>query len=146
MDTIQKSCYRCLSVKPLFEFYKNKNMSDGHLNQCIPCTKKVESQRRADNVEHWRAHDRARSLLPHRIEKSVKLTKLWRQSDNRRMKCHNAVARALKRGLLFKLPCEKCGDEKSLAHHEDYDKPLDVVWLCQVCHMQRHKEIDNLKD
>jgi hypothetical protein len=30
-----------------------------------------------------------------------------------------------------------------LAHHEDYDKPLEVVWLCQPCHKQRHKEILN---
>jgi hypothetical protein len=28
-----------------------------------------------------------------------------------------------------------------LAHHEDYDRPLDVMWLCQPCHKQRHKEL-----
>jgi ribosomal protein S27AE len=39
------------------------------------------------------------------------------------------------------VPCIRCGNEKSLAHHEDYDKPLDVMWLCQPCHKQRHKEL-----
>jgi hypothetical protein len=31
-----------------------------------------------------------------------------------------------------------------LAHHDDYDKPLDVMWLCQPCHKQRHKELKQL--
>ena len=30
---------------------------------------------------------------------------------------------------------------KVIAHHEDYDKPLDVMWLCRSCHVKRHAEI-----
>jgi ribosomal protein S27AE len=41
----------------------------------------------------------------------------------------------------LRTPCIRCGEEKSLAHHEDYDKPLEVMWLCQPCHKQRHKEL-----
>jgi hypothetical protein len=40
-----------------------------------------------------------------------------------------------------KQPCERCGFMKVLAHHENYDEPLNVMWLCQPCHKQRHKEI-----
>ena len=57
------------------------------------------------------------------------------------LKAHNAVARAIKKGDLEKQPCCRCGNEKSIAHHEDYDKPLDVMWLCTPCHKQRHKEL-----
>jgi ribosomal protein S27AE len=42
---------------------------------------------------------------------------------------------------LVRMPCIRCGEAKSVAHHEDYDKPLEVMWLCQPCHKQRHKEL-----
>ena len=34
--------------------------------------------------------------------------------------------------------CEGCGAKKVHAHHPDYDKPVDVKWLCASCHHQEH--------
>lgn len=39
---------------------------------------------------------------------------------------------------LEKLPCELCGDLKAEAHHDDYSKALNIMWLCRKHHMQRH--------
>ena len=36
-------------------------------------------------------------------------------------------------------PCEVCGDENSQAHHYDYNKPLDVMWLCPKHHAEWHE-------
>lgn len=46
---------------------------------------------------------------------------------------------ALQKGVLIKKPCEKCGNEKSEMHHPDYDKPLEVTWLCRKHHLEVHK-------
>jgi hypothetical protein len=53
-----------------------------------------------------------------------------------------AVAKAKRQGLLIPQPCEVCGTtEKIHAHHDNYSKPLDVRWLCQLHHMQHHRSI-----
>lgn len=44
-----------------------------------------------------------------------------------------------KRGKLLKRPCDECGDPNVQKHHEDYDKPLDVKWLCAHCHQRHHR-------
>lgn len=44
-----------------------------------------------------------------------------------------------RRGLLKQEPC-KCGSKKSQMHHEDYDKPLEVEWMCRKCHLEEHNE------
>jgi hypothetical protein len=51
---------------------------------------------------------------------------------------------AVRAGKLTRQPCERCGDPKADAHHEDYSKPLDVRWLCRKHHAVRHCELDLL--
>lgn len=61
-------------------------------------------------------------------------------SDPNRKKRHHARVKAmaaLKNGLIFKHACS-CGDKNSQMHHNDYDKPLDVVWYCKKCHDEFH--------
>ena len=46
----------------------------------------------------------------------------------------------LKRGLIQRKPCKVCGETKAEKHHDDYDKPLEVTWLCRECHLKHHKD------
>lgn len=49
------------------------------------------------------------------------------------------VRKAIKESILVKGVCEVCGSEKTEAHHCDYNKPLDVAWLCREHHIEWHK-------
>jgi hypothetical protein len=59
-----------------------------------------------------------------------------------RLAAYAAVHNAKKRGILIQLPCCYCGSEKTEAHHPDYSKPLDVVWLCR----KHHRMIDSTNE
>lgn len=50
------------------------------------------------------------------------------------------VQRAIKAGKLVKPKyCSNCGNKSTLqAHHDDYLRPLDVVFLCRDCHFSKH--------
>jgi len=49
----------------------------------------------------------------------------------------------LKRGLLVRGPCHVCGATSSQMHHEDYAKPLEIRWLCRICHLDLHRKERN---
>jgi hypothetical protein len=141
MVRFKKQCFKCNAVKPLTEFYKHAGMADGYLNKCKECTKNDSSKHRSKNLEKIRAYDRERGKIPERIKANTEVNRAWRAEDKRRAIAHGKVSSAIKSGVLVRSKCERCGDEKSVAHHEDYDKPLEVMWLCQPCHKQRHKEL-----
>lgn len=50
----------------------------------------------------------------------------------------------LKRGKIEKLPCIVCGDNKVEMHHDNYNKPLEIKWLCRKHHMEHHKKVNNV--
>ena len=136
-----KKCFKCNAVKPLEGFYKHSQMLDGHVNKCKECNKNDVTANRNKNIEKVREYDRARGKIPERLKAQVEITRAWRAEDSRRSVAHYAVAQAIRSGLLVRMPCIRCGKEKTEAHHEDYDKPLEVMWLCTPCHKQRHKEL-----
>lgn len=137
-----KRCFKCLCEKPFEAFYKHAAMGDGHLGKCKECTKKDVLEHRLNNLERIRAYDKMRAANPHRIALQVKNTAVYRAQFPKRAKANAMVNKATREGLLKKQPCWVCG-EKALAHHPDYDRPLDVVWLCQIHHKQTHAIVQN---
>lgn len=43
-----------------------------------------------------------------------------------------------RRGKIEQFPCQICGNPNSEMHHTDYDKPLEVLWLCRIHHLELH--------
>ena len=63
----------------------------------------------------------------------------WNNKEVRiKARARVSVKNEIVAGKIKKEPCEKCGDVKSEAHHEDYNKPLEVKWVCKKCHNKLH--------
>ena len=45
----------------------------------------------------------------------------------------------VRKGILIKSSCEVCGEKKVEGHHDDYNKPLEVRWLCRKHHDEHHR-------
>ena len=66
--------------------------------------------------------------------------KIWQKTQGIEQTCSKQIVYYLKKmGLLSQEPCECCGDENSQAHHDDYNFPWKVRWLCKKCHDDWHK-------
>ena len=149
-----KVCRECKKNKPLIEFYKHKQMADGHLNKCIECVKSRVTKHRNENIERFREYDKSRSLLPHRVKarqeyqktengkiaiKKARISYIQRYPMKRA--AHVIVGNAIRDGkLIAEKLCSVCKSSINIeAHHDDYTKPLDVRWLCKKCHIFWHK-------
>jgi hypothetical protein len=67
--------------------------------------------------------------------------------NNKKAACARSRLRyAVKTGKITKpKSCQMCGVKtyRINSHHEDYDKPFDVIWVCSLCHYKVHKEKDS---
>ena len=139
--TTLKTCFKCGRQKDRSEFYRHKDMGDGLLGKCKTCTKKDVSAHRANNIDRIRRYDNKRARLPHRVALRRRVAEEYAAKFPDRRSANYAVNNAIRDGRLQRLPCWVCG-KKAVAHHPDYDRPLDVVWLCQAHHKQTHALVD----
>lgn len=147
-------CIKCDKEQPESEYYRSTLRTNG-TGECKSCTRARVIANRAANLDYYREFDRKRGSLPHRVEarkeyaqtergKKVLMSckkAYWKRRPEIR-KAHNAINNAILDGDLHKpTECESCSNETALhGHHCDYNKPLDVMWLCDPCHKQWHRE------
>lgn len=132
-----KECFKCKIQKNIDEFYKHPQMTDGHLGKCKECAKKDANDRYYNPKFHPSiiAYEARRFKDPRRKKNILKSQRKMRKNNAEKYKSRQATHRAVKNGTLIKTRCEICGDIKSQAHHTDYSKPLEVMWLCRKHHM-----------
>ena len=133
-----KTCFKCREAKPRTEFYAHPQMGDGLLGKCKPCARLDVRAAREARGEYYRAYDRHRYRhQPGRREAALDTFRVAGKAHPHRKKANASVARAIRSGRLSPQPCWVCG-ERAQAHHPDYSRPLDVVWLCVLHHRQAH--------
>ena|SRR6185436_3835116 len=137
---MKKTCFKCRKSKTLESFYAHPRMADGHLNKCITCAKKDVNQRyhSAAGRKKIAAYEKLRTKTQHRRLAALRYQAKRRRNRPGAYRAHMAVQFALRDGRLVRKPCEKCGNPKTEAHHDDYRRKLNVRWLCFKHHREVH--------
>jgi hypothetical protein len=118
----RKKCKICKETKGTDAFCVRRVSLDGFETRCRECNKAriraIRDKTPGYNKEHG---------------------KTFKQRHPEKRAAHLAVARALRAGTLTKQPCSVCQSVKSESHHEDYTKPLEVIWFCRQHHAAHHE-------
>ena len=75
-----------------------------------------------------------------RAENYNQIILLWQKNHPKECKVHYEVKKAIRKGELAKpLNCILCGKKGKInAHHDDYNKPFEILWVCSSCHKKIH--------
>ena len=137
--SLTKRCFKCGETKVLSRFYKANGNKDGRSGKCKECTKKDSIANRRRNIDYYREYDRNRSKLPHRVNANTSRTRVYRKSNPEKYIAHCKINNAIRDGRAHKKPCAVCGTQERIeAHHFDYSRPLEVIWLCSEHHTAVH--------
>lgn len=164
-----RPCTKCNEMKHLSEFYKQKGAKDGYRRICKTCARHSGVVRYANNAERGRERTRQyridnpekerechlayvranpekvkESELKYRKnnpEKVNEYQRKYRKNNPIKRKAQKAVSYAIQKGRLFRPEnCSVCHNHSNIdAHHSDYAKPLDVIWMCGRCHKAWHR-------
>lgn len=125
-----KTCASCNKVKSLDQF-KTVKRNGKYVPYCYckPC----------DRILHrnWSNQWNHNNLT--KVRKCwAKATKKWQDKNPDKVIAHRAIRVAVKNGTIKKSKvCEVCNLAPATgSHHADYSKPLEVVWICKVCHKE----------
>lgn len=134
-----KKCNQCGEVKNLSEFYREARNSDGLRGNCKEC---VCSRSRG---WYW-AHPERASANFKRWARENPERRAANQGTPQQLRARYTLKNAMKRGEITKpTTCEHChrkiAKAKLHGHHPDYEKPLEVEWLCTTCHSAEHMRL-----
>lgn len=137
-------CPKCSSLR----------LRDGR--DCAPCNrarrKRWESSRpsvrkctkcgKAHSLRHvWCGTCQAEYQRTYEAKRGRRLVENLSPIELLKKRARGAAYQAVVRGDLVKENCP-CGSSQSEMHHADYEKPLEVTWLCTRCHHNLHIEVN----
>jgi len=142
---MDKKCGGCNEIKLDKDFSKDKNSKDGLCFYCRACRKTINTSRKnyyreyyRDNREKFKENYQNYIKFPENKIKQTESSIKWAKANPEKVRASRQLRYAIKYNKIKKKPCEVCGDQNTQGHHEDYSKPLDVVWLCRLHHRLLH--------
>lgn len=146
-------CLYCKKDKPPEDFYPHNK---SRCKVCVgvyadlrhrnhPVEEKARWRRYRERHKEKQAQYYRRWYIEHgrkRNENYKEIIILWQKNHPNARQVGRIVAQALRNGELEKpLFCSICGREARInAHHNDYNLPLEILWVCSSCHKKIHLE------
>jgi len=145
-----RTCNICGATSETKRFYR------GVTSRCAECHRRKVSENRKEKADYYRVYDakryqedprvRARHRAYQKTDAGKSAMKAardrWESGNTDKRAAHVILMNAVRSGRVDKpCACSACGISgvRIHGHHEDYAKPLDVIWLCQTCHFGLHR-------
>ena len=126
------------------EYDESEFRSRRGLNQII-WDKKCKACKRKYNLSYYKKHAEKIKVQTKAYRKTARGKEAQATSQRTQYKkskqkfvAMGAVRLALEKGLLKRKCCEVCGEVWVHAHHDDYEKLIDVRWFCPHHHREWH--------
>ncbi len=100
--------------------YAKRKLDPTFLEKRRENSRKAYLKKKGDNPDWWR--DRYQTDEDYKLKVSAR----------------RLARAAFKEGVIHREDCVKCGKWAEM-HHEDYSKPLEIMWLCRKCHKEHHR-------
>lgn len=139
------------AIKEIAEMGRNSKLSKDQIDNAIKMYQSGLSLKDVGNFYNI-SRQAMWDLLRRRIELRPQIRKgeannFYRGGIQSDPHVHDITEKAIYKGILHPQDCEICGEQYRFkdgrnaiqAHHDDYNKPLEVRWLCQKCHHEWHK-------
>lgn len=124
--------------------------------RCKECHKRLTRENRESKSDYYKAYDAKRFKTDPRVKERhsryqasesgktamSRAKKRWQERNPDKRAAHVILGNAIKSGRVTKpCECQECGNSngKIHGHHHDYAFPLDVKWVCPMCHTKIHK-------
>lgn len=151
-----KICPTCKTEKSLKDFYRDRSTRDGYSVYCRTCKKKRVKKNYLQIIQDPKRAARLRILgrvhaarwYRKNPKRACALSRARAAQHPEQTKAQSKLQWAITIGVLVKPPtCSCCNHTIPArvlhAHHHDYGKPLEVEWLCALCHKKRHRIISS---
>lgn len=149
-------CRVCREVKHIFDYMSGFKKKNDYI--CKLCYRIENKIYRYGKLEHIRRLNReamrrwvernpelcrirSKEYKKRNLEKIGAYNRKYRQENKKAFLAYNTIQKALRKNKIQKLSCEICNNPKVHAHHDDYEKPLEIRWLCPKHHRKLHKFI-----
>lgn len=139
-----KVCYRCKVEKPVTAFGLQTKGVGGRNTYCRQCRSEMYFENHKVELERSRKNHQNRYKNGKATQGAKDYLKRNPEVSAARWKTQNAILRG---DLVRPKKCPVCKKKTTVeAHHDDYKKPLDVRWMCKLCHRAYHRELRDRRE